>query len=99
MSNNRSLTNISLEQRKIRVEKLIKQLDKIQMFEIFKIIRDASYRYTQNKNGILINITNMKEKLFSKIENYINFSVDNNKFLKSEEEKIEAFKNLNVDNK
>jgi phage antirepressor YoqD-like protein len=91
------MTSKNLYQRKLRVEKLVKELNDVQLFEIYRIIRDNSYNYTQNNNGILFNIKDMREDLFRVIENYVNYSIEKNKLLKKEEEKIENLRNSNID--
>jgi hypothetical protein len=75
----------------------VKELNDVQLFEIYRIIRDNSYNYTQNNNGILFNIKDMREDLFRVIENYVNYSIEKNKLLKKEEEKIENLRNSNID--
>jgi hypothetical protein len=47
--------------------------------EIFKIINDFDVKYTENNNGIFINMNNINEECLNKINNYVNFINENKK--------------------
>lgn len=83
----------SIIQRKSKLEKKIKDLEKNQMFEIYRILEENDYPYTKNKNGIFFNLTDMDTNLFKILENYVNYSVQNNILLKKMERKIEKLSN------
>jgi hypothetical protein len=59
--------------KKILVEKINKLLP-IEQEEIFKIIKRFNIKYTENNNGIFINLSNNVDNQYLKeIENYINY--------------------------
>lgn len=44
-----------------------KTLDKLEYLEIFNIIRQNNCQYSENKNGIFINLSNIQEEILDKI--------------------------------
>lgn len=52
---------------------LIGKLEDFQKTEIFKIISDNDIKYTQNKNGVFLNMKNLNDKCINNINNYLNF--------------------------
>ena len=52
---------------------LIGKLEDFQKTEIFKIISENNIKYTQNKNGVFLNMKNLSEKCITDIKNYLNF--------------------------
>jgi hypothetical protein len=60
----------------IKKKKLIeisKNLSKIEYLEIFNIIQEDNCVYSENKNGIFINLSNVLESTIDRIFNFINF--------------------------
>ena len=51
----------------------IKKLGKFEHLEIFKIIKEESNYYTENINGIFININVLKNSTLLKIKNFVNY--------------------------
>lgn len=52
---------------------LIGKLEDFQKTEIFKIISKNHIKYTQNKNGVFLNMKNLNDKCINDINNYLNF--------------------------
>jgi hypothetical protein len=81
----------------LKKKKLIdisKNLSKIEYFEIFNIIKQDNCQYTENKNGVFINLLNVSEKTIDKIFNFINFIKHKKEDLFKHEEIITYTKNI-----
>jgi hypothetical protein len=76
------------------IQNNIDKLCQTEIDEIFKIIHNNSSKYTQNNNGVFINLNWMDHHILMKIYDYINFC------LKSQNEisKYEIMKSLLNDN-
>jgi len=84
----------------IKKKKLIeisKNLSKIEYFEIFNIIKQDNCQYSENKNGIFINLLNVTENTIDKIFNFINFIKHKKEDLVKHEEIINHAKKNIVD--
>jgi len=60
----------------LKKKKLIdiaKNLTKIEYIEIFNIIKQDNCPYSENKNGVFINLSNVSEQTIDKIFHFINF--------------------------
>ena len=66
------------------LKKQIEKLDKNKHIEIMKIIYDNDIDFTNNSNGIFINLTNINLELLNKLENYL-------KFINEQEKELDAF--------
>tara|TARA_B100001057_G_C22830088_1_gene943055 strand:+ start:2060 stop:2287 length:228 start_codon:yes stop_codon:yes gene_type:complete len=55
----------------------INNLEQYEHIEIFKIIRKNNIKYTENNNGVFINMNKMGEKCIEDIESFISF-INNN---------------------
>ena len=64
--------------------------------EIFKIIKDNGEHYSENKNGVLLDITRFNNDTLEKIRTFLNFSEDNQKTLNNDEESRDNFRSLLV---
>ncbi len=92
---NKSTESIYLKKKKL-IE-VSKNLSKIEYFEIFDIIKDDKCPYSENKNGIFINLSNMEETTIDKIFDFINFIKHKKEDLLKHEELInDTKKNLIV---
>jgi hypothetical protein len=65
--------NELLTKKKKYLIEISKNLTKIEYLEIFNIIQDDKCQYSENKNGIFINLQNVSENTIDKIFNFINF--------------------------
>ncbi len=70
---------------KKRLIESIKKLSKDEIIEIFKIFLDNNVPYSENNNGIFINLNNVKEKTLTEINKYIDYiEVKKNDLVNSE---------------
>ena len=74
------------------IRERVEKLDKIHQLEILKIFIDNDIKYTENKNGTFINITNIKPKIISLIDDYLNYVYKQNIDLKKTEKIKENYK-------
>ena len=65
--------NDNLILKKKKLIEISKNLTKIEYLEIFNIIQEDKCIYSENKNGIFINLSNVSENTIDKIFNFINF--------------------------
>ena len=67
----------------------ITALDKNQQHEIFKIVKkNSSNRYTENNNGIFINMNKLDTETITNIESFLEFSRQNKEIFESETENL-----------
>jgi hypothetical protein len=59
-------------------------MTKNDQIEIFKLLKKNRIKYTENKNGIFINLTKLDNKILSDLKNFIEFSIFNNSNLDKE---------------
>jgi hypothetical protein len=52
---------------------IINTLEEYQLVEIIKIIKKNNIKYTQNKNGIFLNMCRMDDTIIDSIEKYLIF--------------------------
>ncbi len=58
---------------KKRVIREVEKLNKLEHMEIFKILRSHNVIYSENVNGIFINLTGIKDETVSDIEKYLEY--------------------------
>ena len=66
---------------KKQLVKDISNLNKIEHIEIFKIFKKDNIKYTEDSNGIFINLNKVDDKTLLKVRNFLNFYNNNNKKL------------------
>ena len=77
--------NRELYLNKKRLMESVKKLSKDEIIEIFKIFLDNNVPYSENNNGIFINLNNVKEKTLNEINKYIEYiEVKKNDLIDSE---------------
>jgi len=94
---------ISIKDIRIMKEFIEKKMNNSQKIQIIDIIKNNNLRYTLNKNGYFINLTNIPNHLLNKIKMFVDFTKDNVRelsktedILNNEKTRIEAFdKNAN----
>ena len=59
----------------------ITKLDEYGYYEIFKIIDNHDIKYTENNNGIFINLNKLDEKTIQQLEYYLEFNKNNTKLI------------------
>ena len=67
------INNDNLISKKKKLIEISKNLTKMEYLEIFNIIEEDNCVYSENKNGIFINLSNTSETTIDKIFNFINF--------------------------
>ncbi len=94
--------NESLLSKKKKLVELIKGLNRFELSEIFHIFKMAKCSYTENANGIFINITNVQEDTINKVYDFLEYIKEKEKelnvhedFIKTEKEKIKHVNKLN----
>lgn len=55
------------------IRDIINTLEEYQLVEILKIIKRNDIKYTQNKNGIFLNMCKLEDSVIKAIENYLVF--------------------------
>jgi len=91
MQNNYSENDNFILKKKKLIE-ISKNLTKIEYIEIFNIIKQENCLYSENKNGVFINLSNVNEKTIDKIFNFINFIKHKKEDLIKHEEIISSAK-------
>ena len=81
--------------KKKKLIEICKNLAKNEYLEIYNIILKDSCPYSENKNGIFINLANIKENTIDKIFDFINFIKHKKEDLIIQDEKINTVK-LNI---
>ena len=59
----------------------IEALEKTEHQEILKIIKRYECKFTENNNGVFINMNKLSEDVIKEIESFLVFSDENNKML------------------
>ena len=72
----------------------IKRFCKFEQIEIFKIFKKHNIKYTENNNGIFINLNIISESILDEIELFINFCITKKKCLQVEKTKRENLAKL-----
>ena len=82
----------NLELKKKYIIDTIKNFSKVEHIEIFKIFKKHNVKYTENSNGIFVNLNVLNEKIINRIRTFVNFCIANKDYLSSEKSKIEKKK-------
>lgn len=72
----------------------ISKLEKEELYEIFKIIRLDNEKYTENKNGIFINMSKLKTDTLHKFKHFVSFCQENKQSFLDNKEKLDKIKNI-----
>ena len=64
-----------------RIKDMILSLHENEQLEIMKIIKNDNFKYTQNNNGIFINMNKLSDNTLIKIQKFLEYSKLNNKLL------------------
>ncbi len=86
--------NKELYLKKKKLMENIKKLSKDEHIEIFKIFLEDNISYSENNNGIFINLNNIKEKTLDNILKYIEYIEIKKSDLMNDEVKVEEKKEL-----
>ena len=85
--------------KKKKLIEISKDLSKIEYLEIFTIIQNDNCAYSENKNGIFINLSSISESTIDKIFDFINFIKHKKADLVKYEEYVNIAKKNIVENK
>ena len=86
-------SNIDIE-RIISLRNKIISLSKNDMIEVFKIIKNNNNTYTENKNGIFINMNKLTLDTISEIESMLQFLLDKNNNFEQDNKIRKNIKNI-----
>jgi len=64
------------------------RFNKIQYLEIIKIIKSQEDKFSENANGVFVNLSTLKTETLEKISNFVKFNIENENFLKKGETSI-----------
>ena len=59
----------------------IESLEKTEHQEVLKIIKKYECKYTENNNGVFINMNKLTDNVIEEIQSFLVFSDENNKML------------------
>ena len=85
-------SKITIKEKK-QLIKDISKLNKIEHIEIFKIFKKDNIKYTENSNGIFINIKKIPDNTIYKIIKFLKFCNNNNEKLNNYNIKRQVIKN------
>lgn len=75
----------------------IDSLNKTQQIEVFKIISNSS-KYSENSNGVFVNLSSMNNETLWKINDLVNYCIKNNKnFDEEQKERSVLLENVSID--
>ena len=91
-------SNENLIMKKKKLIEISSNLTKIEYLEIFNIFVEDKCQYSENINGVFINLNNISEITIDKIFSFINFIKDKKEDLLIHEEKINNAKDIIKEN-
>lgn len=90
--------NDTLIQKKKKLLDIVHNLSKLEYMEIFQIFSEDGCQYSENSNGVFINLNNVSEPTIDKIYHFINFIKHKKEDLLIQEEKVNLVKETIKDN-
>ena len=81
---NSGIEDILVEMKRKRIIESIKNLNLFEHQEIFKIIKKQNIKYSENSNGIFINMNKLSEKTIIEIDTFITYCNSNKDKFKDE---------------
>ena len=88
------MTPLDLEGKKKIIIQNAKNLHKFEQIQIFKILKKFQVKYSENSNGIFINLNYLTENIIDKILDFVNFCIKNKDSLQLEISKRENLKKI-----
>lgn len=95
--NNKS-NNENLENKKKFIIEKVRKFNNFEHIEILKIIKKNNIKYSENNNGIFINLNLINEQVINKVEEFVKYCIIKKKNLINENTKIENYKNILLKN-
>jgi hypothetical protein len=83
-----------LEGKKNYIIQKVKNLSKFEHIQIFKLLTKYNIKYSENSNGVFINLNYLSEAIITKIINFINFCIENKQLLQLEISKRDNLKKI-----
>ena len=99
------MSSLDLEGKKNYIISQVKNLHKYEQIQIFKICKNNKVKYSENGNGIFINLNYIPEFIINQIILFIKFCIKNKTLLdkeiykREEIKKILSFNEINVQSK
>ena len=87
MSIQENVGDMLLEMKKKNILENIKDLNAFEHQEIFKIIRKYNIRYSENSNGVFINMNKLGKRTINEIDKFINYC-NSNKLIFQNDNKV-----------
>jgi hypothetical protein len=79
--------------KKIKIlKKKILNLTKKEHIEVFKIIKENKENYSENRNGVFINMNNLDTQIIEKVSNFVDFCYENNRKMDLDNQIIQNLK-------
>lgn len=82
----------------LEIKSKIDKFSENELSEVFKILRNNNEKYSTNKNGIFVNLSNLKKCSIIEICNFILFCDNNNKILEEEEQTRNIYRDIVLEN-
>lgn len=71
----------------------ITKMNRHDQIEILKLLRKKKIKYTENKNGIFINLTKLNNKMLLELQNFVDFSIQNKDTIEKEDIIRDSYRN------
>lgn len=84
-------TNTDVERLTIIRDK-IERLNKEQQIDILKILNQGKTPLNENKNGVFVNLTNLSKEAINKLQEYIGYIENQEKYLQTNEDVKQQYK-------
>ena len=94
MTDLKDILNDNLEVKKKFIIEKVQNFNQFEQVELFKIFRKENISYSENNNGIFINLNLVNNKIINKIEKFIKYCILKKEHLNKEKIKQENLKNL-----
>jgi hypothetical protein len=83
----KNVGDMLLEMKKKNILENIKDLNPFEHQEIFKIVRKYNIRYSENSNGVFINMNKLSKRTINEIDKFINYC-NSNKLIFQNDNKV-----------
>jgi len=71
----------------------ITNMNRNDQIEILRLLRKNKIKYTENKNGIFINLTKLPNKMLLELQNFVDFSIQNKDTIEKENIIRDSYRN------
>ena len=75
------------------LKKQIELFDKEKQVHVLRILKDNNVQFTENKNGIFVNMSEVSDIVIQKIKNYVDYILKQEKLIN---DKLDNNKNISV---